>query len=304
MRPQATIRPNLFIIGAAKAGTTTLHRHLAAHPDVFMSEPKEPGYFTPEVGYYPTDLEWYLGLFKEAGDATIVGEASTHYTKRPLYEGVPKRIAEFCPDARFIYLMRDPVDRAVSHYWHEVRKLNEHRSIFGAIQEDLRYTCLGDYQYQLEPYFDRFGRERVLVLTFEELVSEPDAVLPGVYQWLGLDHPAGGIELGRENARPPAMEKVRGLGLLHRFSRTGLWEAIHGYVPSTLKDFGHRLARSEVRPDDVDSTPVVEYLRPKFQQKVGELEAFLGRGFGRWTTTFPERVDASYSCDSQSSPER
>ena len=97
-----------------------------------MCEPAEPSYFVDPrdlTRIYPDMLrrklwrseERYLELFSPAGDARVLGEASTSYTKRPLVPGVVERIAAFNPDARFIYLLRDPVERAVSHYWHMVR---------------------------------------------------------------------------------------------------------------------------------------------------------------------------------------
>ncbi len=147
-------KPNLFIIGAQKCGTTSLHHYLAAHPEIFLSEPKEPGYFVPEIDYYPRDREWYLGLFEGASGHRYVGESSTHYTKLPVYPGVVERIADFVDEApRFIYLMRDPIDRAVSHYWHDIRKFHEHRPIEEAFRERVDYRAFSNYPMQLEPVF-------------------------------------------------------------------------------------------------------------------------------------------------------
>ena len=109
-------RPNFFIIGAMKSGTSSLHSYLETHPSVFMCHPKEPCYFVdpdqlqpewPELwrrGYWK-DEKNYLKLFEGAGNAKIIGEASTDYTKLNLFTGVPERIASFCPDARFVYIM-------------------------------------------------------------------------------------------------------------------------------------------------------------------------------------------------------
>ena len=113
-------RPNLFIIGAMKSGTSSLHAYLGTHPSVFMCEPKEPGYFVEQLNL-KRGRGWYSKLFHGAEGASIRGESSTEYTKAPMYGGVPQRLAEFNPQAKIIYLMRDPIERSISHYWHMVR---------------------------------------------------------------------------------------------------------------------------------------------------------------------------------------
>lgn len=279
------IRPNLFIIGAAKSGTTSLHDYLQRHPDIFMSEPKEPGYFTPELGYYPTSTEWYLGLFKDAGDAKIVGESSTHYSKLPKFPGVPESIAEFCHEPRFIYLMRDPIDRIISQYWHGIRQEVQHRGMLAAIKREAEFTAFSDYAMQLEPYFETFGRHRVLVLTFEELVAEPKRILREVFEWLGVDPSLAPPALERKNARPETLLTPRGFPALQRFRRSELWDEMAPRVPKPVKRFGHWLARRPLRPDEVPMDKVVELLRPGQQARVKELSALLDREFPLWTTT-------------------
>lgn len=291
-------RPNLFVIGAAKAGTTSLHSHLATHPNVFMSDPKEPAFFVPEIDWRPKDLGWYLGLFEEAGAAKIIGESSTHYTKIPIYEGVPERIDQFCENPRFIYVVRDPIDRIVSHYWYEVEGGVEHRTILKAALEDPKYRKISDYKMQLEPYFELFGRDRVLVVTFERLITEQEAVLGRIYAWLDLDPQLAELVLPRENQRPEEVQMRRGFGLLDRFSRSSFWESVHSFTPSFVKSLGSRLARQKVNPSAVDDQYLIERLRPEFQGKVLELESFLGRQFPEWTTTIPSRRQtASRSAD-------
>jgi len=277
-------RPNLFIIGAAKSGTTSLHHYLNAHPEVFMSEPKEPGFFVEEMDYYPKDEAWYLGLFAAAGNAKVIGESSTHYTKLPIYPGVPERIAAFSPDARFIYLMRDPIERAISHYWHAVRQDAEHRPMLRAIQKDVQYTAFSDYRMQLEPYVDLFGRDRIFLMTFEELTADPRRAVQEVFRWLGVAPHDGPPAFERKNARPPEIERPRGRGLIHRFRFTPFWDRVSPYVPQGLKDRAKRLAVEPVKPSDEPVDAVVAYLRPMMQEKVRELSAYLGREFPEWTT--------------------
>ena len=130
--------PNLFIVGAMKSGTSSLHNYLATHPEIYMSEFKEPQYFA-DLGkdisrnQFPTE-EAYLSLFKNAGNAKIIGESSTNYSKIPEFTGVPQRIKAFSPEAKIIYIMRDPIERALSHYWERVKRYLEGRDLLTTIK--------------------------------------------------------------------------------------------------------------------------------------------------------------------------
>ncbi len=150
-----------------------------------MSALKEPAFFVPELRYHPKEVDWYLSLFHGAGSARFVGESSTHYTKRPLFEGVAQRVSDFSPDARLIYLMRDPIDRAISHYWHNTRssrpEFTETRPMLEAIREDESYRAYGDYAMQIAPWLDLFGRAAVLPLVYEELVRDTEGTLAQVF---------------------------------------------------------------------------------------------------------------------------
>lgn len=278
-------RPDLFIIGAAKCGTTSLHTSLARHPDIFMSEPKEPGYFVPELDYYPKDLSWYLGLFADAGDAKVVGESSTHYTKVPVLSCVAGRVAEFNPSARIIYLMRDPIDRAVSHYWHNVRKSQEARPLLRALQEDVQYRAVGDYAMQLRPWMERFDSGKLLALVFEEMVADPEGALREVFRWLEVAEAPVPPALERRNVRPREVTRPRGGGLLERFRYTHVWEKLSPLVPPGLKRWATGLAVEKVRPGEEPVDDVVRYLRPWAAERIADLEELLQRRFRGWTTS-------------------
>lgn len=279
-------KPNLFIIGAAKSGTTALHHHLGAHPDIFLSEPKEPGFFVPELNYYPSDETWYLGLFENSHGARYRGESSTHYTKRPMYEGVPDRIAAFVDDEpRFIYLMRDPIERAISHYLHNVRKHQEHRTIATAFHEVPEYLAVSDYAMQLEPYMERFGRASVFTSTFEAMVERPGATVDQILSWLDLEtgHPRG--ELRKRNARPERFTRVRGRGLLHRLAVSDVWDRLSPYAPRWVRTLGKRAGYRPADASELHLEDVVGQLRPEMRRMVKKLETLLDRSFPEWTTT-------------------
>ena len=106
--------PNLIVIGAAKCGTTSLHEYLDLHPEVAMSREKELDFFVEEK-HWGRGVEWYAAQFE---DAPVRGESSPSYTAYPRYRGVPERIRRVVPDAKLVYLVRDPVERIVSHFVH------------------------------------------------------------------------------------------------------------------------------------------------------------------------------------------
>lgn len=277
-------RPNLFVVGAPRCGTTSLHHFLGTHPSIFMSDLKEPGFFVPELEAYPKDPEWYLGLFEGADDEAYVGESSTHYAKLPNYPGVPERIAECCDDPRFLYLMRNPIDRAISNYWHSTRQNAEFRSPLEAIEENGKYQAFGDYERQLTPYLDRFGRDAVFVETFERMISDPEAVTSEIYRWLGLDPAEASAEFPTKNATPNNVERFEGGQVLGEFLHDSrLWDRLSPLIPQFLKDLGHRVTRSKVDPSEQPLDDVREHLRPWAEDVVERTSRLLGQDFPEWS---------------------
>lgn len=280
---------NLFIIGAMKSGTTSLHNYLNEHPAIFMCEPKEPGFFVEELAW-SKGIEWYRSLFAEANGAVVVGESSTHYTKLPVYKGVPERIARFNPNARFIYLMRDPVERAISHYWHNVRDMKwgkEWRGMLSAVKHNPQYVAFSDYAMQLRPYLDIFGRERVFATTFERMVKEPDDVVREIFEWLQLDsgfRPEG--IRARWNAAPAESKRVSGFGILNRLRYSRAWDALAPAVPRSWRQIGGRLAEKRVERSLQDVAAVECYLRPILLERTEGIKAILELDFSEWTTLY------------------
>lgn len=179
--------PNFFIIGAMKAATSSLHDQLAAIDGVFMSDPKEL-YFFSDDPVYAQGLDWYAEHFATASDTDIVGESTTHYAKLPTYPSTIDRLDAAIDDPRFIYVMRHPIDRLLSQYTHmwlerEVT-VSFDEAIEGAVPELIDYSR---YSYQLEPYFERFGANRVLPVFVDRLRSHGSAELSRVSAFIGID---------------------------------------------------------------------------------------------------------------------
>ena len=178
--------PDFVIIGAMKCGTSTLHAQLAAQPQFFMSEPKEPNFFSNDEIYAKGEA-WYRSLFAAAPESAIKGESSTHYTKLPTYPKTVERLAALIPHAKFIYVTRDPVERLVSQYIHEWTEGRIACGIDEAIDKHPELVAYSRYGYQLAPFIGRFGRDRVLHIEFEAMTAEPDATLKRIAAFLGAE---------------------------------------------------------------------------------------------------------------------
>jgi len=178
--------PNFLIIGAMKGGTTSLYHYLRPHPEVFMPATKELHFFVAEKNLL-LGPGWYERRFRGAGDAIAVGEASTDYTKYPLYQGVPERIAELLPQVRLIYVIRNPVERIRSHYLHDIARGRERRRIGEAVPGNEHYVVPSRYALQIEEYLKHFPREQLLLITSESLRNDRSAAMRRVHDFIGVN---------------------------------------------------------------------------------------------------------------------
>jgi hypothetical protein len=192
-RPPTTgALPNLIIIGAMKCGTTALHGLLDQHPDIAMASAKELNFFFgpatdpghDAVSTWHRGLEWYTRQFD--GQALVRGEASPGYTS-PDHPEAADRMASVVADARLVYLVRDPIDRAVSQYRHHQADGTEQHPIADALLDPgSQYIARGRYFERLAPFIQFFATEQILILAQEELLHDPEAGLERIYRFLGV----------------------------------------------------------------------------------------------------------------------
>jgi Sulfotransferase domain len=179
--------PTFLVIGAMKAGTTSLHLYLDKHPQVSMSRPKETNFFTDEHNW-SRGLGWYMGRFSHsAPDAIAIGESSTNYTKYPHHQGVPKRIASTLGEVRLIYVIREPIGRMQSHYLHRVITGRERKQIDIALLSNPLYLDASRYAMQLERYLEHFPLDRLLIIRSEDLRNERESTMRRIYRFVGVD---------------------------------------------------------------------------------------------------------------------
>jgi len=290
-------RPNFFLVGSMKSGTTSLHRYLQGHPEIFMTvDPKEPTYFLereqlldvlPGVekrGFWRSEGA-YLDLFKGVDQQVVIGEASANYARLNRVQGVPERIAQFSPDARILFVARDPIERTISHYWYMVQHFEERRDMLTAIRDEADYTDTSYYAMQLKAWLRYFPPEQVKLITTEALSEKPAETMAGVFRWLGVDHeflPANLTD--RANETPSVVQQVRGQGWMHGFRHSSIWGALGPLVPPALRQSARRLSERKVERKATDRGPIEQSLRERQICETEELSALLGRSFPEWTT--------------------
>jgi hypothetical protein len=182
----AAVLPTFVIIGAAKCGTTSLHKYLSEHPEICMPQVKETNFFVAEMNYR-RGLGWYESLFTKPAKAC--GDASPVYAQSWRFDGIPQRIPTTLPGARLIYVVRDPVERLVSHYKHLYAEGNETRPISVALADFSERSYINDSRYfrNLAPFLDVFPQEKVLILSADDLKHERQATLRRVFEFVGVD---------------------------------------------------------------------------------------------------------------------
>jgi hypothetical protein len=201
--------PNLIIIGAERSGTTSLHSYLGAHPQVFMSRQKELNFFVAEKNW-KRGRSWYERQFPEHVD--VRGESSPSYTAFPALSGVPERMAAVVPQSRLLYLVRDPVERAISAY-HLARAIGiERRPATVALRDPLgSYVIRSSYATQLERYLAQFPAETILVVDSNELRTRRRETLRRIFGFLGVDKDAWRPQMETElNAAKRRQRNVAG----------------------------------------------------------------------------------------------
>ena len=262
----ASFPPRAFVIGAQKAATTTFAEALGQHPSLLVSTPKEPHFFTTN---WHRGLEWYRECFS-GGNAGMLVDASTSYTLCPFpgherpddpIVGTPERIARISPEARFIYLLRDPAARAYSAYWHAVRRGWETRPLAAAVTEESSYVAGSSYVFQLGRYLEIFPNERFMLIQTDAFLQDPQRVLEQCVSFLGID--VGGFAF-----RPPS-RRNRSFG----YSALGrrLIDAIGGeqvakrinlatrpLLPNRLRDIIERTLTTDVPTLDAATRAMIE----------------------------------------------
>lgn len=242
--------PDFLIIGAMKAGTTSLYRDLLTNPDVFMPVTKEPNSLCDDRVLTDDGRREYAELFKRARPDQICGEASTAYTKRPDYEGVPARAYNLLgPALHIIYLVRHPIDRIISHHHHALSYGKTHFDINQAVRRQHMFVNYSRYAWQIEPWLNQFGHDRVQVVRFEDYIADRCRIISQLSSFLGITPRPELIDISSVHNRADSRRISRGwpaalrmTGLYRNFLRPLLPFAIREHARAWL------FARAPDRP--------------------------------------------------------
>ncbi|MCU1266145.1 MAG: hypothetical protein JWM21_2463 [Acidobacteria bacterium] len=293
-------KPDFFLVGAPKCGTTAMYQFLSQHPDIFLPENKEVHFFGTDLysPHYSRDLEKYLGLFAGATNQKRVGEGSVWY----LYSKVASsEIKEFCPGAAILIMLRNPVDMIYSLHGHRLYINSEDIEDFATALEaeeerrrglrlpanpypiaGLYYREVGKYAEQVQRYFACFGREQVKVLLYDDFKADPAGVCREVFSFLGVS-PAFPLEISVINAS----KKIRSRALAS-FLDPPPPLARKVARALTTPEMRHKLFRTvqgmntEHRPRQPLPPDLKRRLLKGFAPDVQRLSELLGRDLSHW----------------------
>lgn len=281
MKPSAGALPNLILIGAPKCGTTSLHRYLSLHPEISMSSKKELHFFVEELNWN-RGVDWYRGHFRAS--AKVRGESSPLYACYPRYPRVPEKISQMLPDAKFLYLVRDPIERIVSHYVELHHQLGAGRDLAAELEptDTNEIVVASKYGLQFERYLGFFPKDRFLVLEQRDLMDRRVETVRKVFEFLGVD-PDFTAE-GFEELHNTGDRKLRyyDLGIrLHRLvKRTPL-----GRLPREVRNRFKFCYRPFERPASVPvlTDALRRSLTAYLESDLRKFRALTGRRFEDWT---------------------
>lgn len=307
------VKPNFLIVGAAKAGTTSLHYYLDQHPDIFLSDAKEPEYFAYKDGgadfvgpgdehahrFVVRRLDAYLDLFATSGASKVVGEASTIY----LYNRyAAENIRQFNPEMKIIAILRDPTDRAWSHFKYLLSQLSaagvrdvgqyadfrdaviqEAKRVRGNWGPDWHFINRGRYVGQLSRFYARFPPGQIKVYLYDDLKSDALRVVKDIFRFVGVDDGFDPDVSTRLNAAAPkGIPRATALrGLANAMGRWSAAGALVRVLPQRIKD----RARGSLYLKPTFDPKLRREISDGFQTELLELEGLIGRDLARWRTS-------------------
>ena len=286
-----TEMPNLFVIGAEKCGTTSLHHYLGLHPEISISSIKGPGYFARSSDDYRLipvrNRDDYLALF-EAG-TPVRGEATPGYSAFPELGGVPARIATEVEDPKFLYLVRDPIERIESalRHWAVFGRFGVGERAIDVEEIPETYMVSGSrYMTQIEQYLEYFPSESFLVVDSDRLRDDRIATLSRIFEFLGVDsdfdHPGFSEVWNAAESRqipPSAWRRLRSSGMADR---------LVGIAPDRMRSAARRFRRriteaaGDPIPEIVLSPDLDRRLREELKPEADSLREFTGQSFSTW----------------------
>jgi len=296
--------PNFLLIGAEKAGTTSIHNYLRAHPQVFMARVKEPLFFAFEgrkLNYkgpgdedfnrrIVTSADSYAALFSRAERYLAVGESSATYL---FYSQTPERAAYYVPRAKLIVILRNPADRAYSNFLHGIRAGKENLEFGAALKAEperlalgwspfFSYRAKGWYHAQLSHWMKYFPPEQFLFLLYDDLQRRPTEVMRQIYSFIGVDtdfRPDVDVQynISGKPLSPKLHELIKGNTPIHLLARSMLPVKVRARLKADITRWN--LARSAIAPE------LRGQLLTEYASDLAQLPAMIGRDLSHWTAS-------------------
>lgn len=311
------ILPNFLVIGAAKCGTTSLYHYLRQHPDVYMSPIKEPNHFStdinpeefspeyklherqknldvhsyvrgdmkePQWGAYVTSETDYRLLFRFADGKKRIGEISNSYLySHTAADEINKRLK----DVKLIAILRNPVDRAYSHYQANIRDGRALLPFRQELEKDIAkpekgwgkshlYIELGMYTAQIKRYKELFSPEQLLILFFDDLKKNTPAVIDSVFKHLHLQNIPVNYEERHNEARTPKNKR-----LIHLLTQTGLKRRVFRMLPVSIQSPVKSMFFKEGKSEKMSHEDRA-WLTEIFRDEIRKLESEMNRDLSDW----------------------
>ena len=285
-------KPNLFIVGAPKSGTTLLYHFLNNHPEAFMSEPKETNFFSyvpikKQKLYYDAEkiqtFDQYEQLFSQAKDRKIIGEGSVSYL---FYPNVAHDLFKYNPEANIIVLLRNPVERALSHFLMDSRlgfiqdsaedifyKNSKHKNAHLWFQQVFE---LGLYSTQLKRYFEYFPEKQIHIFFYDEIKKDTNAFFQEVCNKLELSH----VEFNFSSSNRNVFEAPKGKAIASLYKSERLRQLSKFLFPKSLVGKIKETFFTKEKP--TFSEQFLKDLTLYYADSIRELEQMLDRPLDQW----------------------
>jgi hypothetical protein len=276
--------PRFLIIGAMKSGTTTLYRDLITNPAVFMPQDKEPGNLNTDEVLTDQGLARYAALFAPMRPDQVGGEASTSYTKAPDIPGVPARARKVLgPELRVVYILREPVSRAISHHAHALTiepGINPDFNI--AVRSEPAYLNYSRYAMQAAPWLEAIGPAGVMLLRFEALTKDRRATVERVSAHIGVTSRPDLID--DEAVYNKTEQRVRNTGIAAAISRTAAYrQLVRPLLSPDLRDRIRRAILPRAAIKQIPPTPeTVDWMLEQLAPDTVALERLVGASAPAW----------------------
>lgn len=279
--------PDFLVIGAMKAGTTSLCWDLEAHPSIFFPSVKEPHTLCLDEVLTEEGRKKYAALFDRASPEQICGEGSTGYTKQPLHTGVPERARQLLgADLKLIYIVREPVARTLSHHYHMYRAGDAPRDIGQALRQIPSLVNVSRYAMQLDPWIETFGLANLHVVRFEDFVQARTETVNELCTFLRVSPESGTVDTervhnaGENQLLPPDLLR----GIIRKITRSQWYKRnVHPHISQGVRDLLKHIVYEPAkdRPDP-PSPEVIEYIIEHVQEDVDRLSQLLDRNDLKW----------------------